>query len=340
YMGFTHSSEYSFFRNVRDTLRKEWCEKNNYNYISQIIAHQRSDVVQKRKTLQQQIKWAKEEKKDITNLQVQLEEVVTDPEEFVRARKAYHGMANAALRYTNRVIKASLVVVDPRILKLVRRFSPAHRNSIFRLASEHERLLQFIEAYPVLGLLIATNSLHFTAADVKLEIIKGAKIKEVCEVAGFPISFRKIKPQCAGFFILFKNDFINLDMRYKNVFRHLIPTKTMQQYRWMALLSDQCYRLTSLEQKSSWLNWLANVSLKEKDGKILVSHPIGSLKQDFGLFYDAFIEDPWPISVDFNGAMRRQQEWHLRENERRQRLLEEHDLMRKAERNKPFPDPF
>src|SRR5690606_1548590 len=63
-MGFPDSSENTFFRTVSDTSRKEWCEKNNYNYNSQIIAHQRSDVVQKRKTLQQQIKWAKEEKKD------------------------------------------------------------------------------------------------------------------------------------------------------------------------------------------------------------------------------------------------------------------------------------
>lgn len=366
--GFSSTEEYNIFRKVRERLRKDWCTKNNYNYVSSVIEYARDErsIVSRRKRLRDDIRMHKILKSESVNvLKQQLAEMDPDPEIHVKGRKAYHGMNRSALIFINTCLKFLVEQIDPRVLTLVRRFPLQARRSIYRFATEDPRYLQFTESFPVFAAFLSLsipirygNCSVRLRNDVKEAIRSGQKLKDVCAIADFPIEFRKIRPQGVIIFLNNKENFEHLQKRHPNTFRHLIPKKTMQQYRWLSLMSDCSYRIIEPNHKSDWFHWVASSLLKKHNDKFLLNLRIDNLKRDYQLFNDAFAAEPWNTKVDFDGAMRRQEDWHRREQERQRRIREEREAARRAleERNaaertirqakieaelkKPFPEPF
>lgn len=365
--GFSKTAEYSLFRSIRTRLRKDWFEKNNYNYVSNLINYinDSNSALSKRRELRYKLNIVKANKdySRVKKIKKQFAEIESEPEMHVNARKAYYGMNSAALLFTNRVLKFLVNQVNPAILALVRRFPIRCRKAIYNFIIKDPRYFQFTESFPMFGLFLSDFNLSsdLSSTDrnaLKERILAGEKIKTLCQVANFPIEFRKIKPQCGSVFLTYKDHFKNLQERYSDTFYHLIPKKTMQQYRWLSLMEDTSYRVLTPHLKYDWFHWVAYSSLKDHKGKPLLNLNIHSLRSDYQLFYDAFIVEPWGLKVDFDGAMKRQEDWHRRERERVLRvqaqraaaqlfLLErqrEEISIKNAELEallkKPFPEPF
>ena len=140
----------------------------------------------------------------------------TDKKLQERNRGVYHGLRCLSLQVINDLIgKALQQAADLDAVKAARRFTFAHRESIYRAAALSRRALQLTETFPVLAVAIYSDHwrLHRTAdfnnwdaqrieiADRKSTaahlVDRGARLREVAAVMNIPMTLRYIKPGMA-----------------------------------------------------------------------------------------------------------------------------------------------
>jgi hypothetical protein len=300
-------SEYYLFEKIRSYLRKSWDEKNDCDYLSLRIKHEKTLLGIK--NLQYDIKELKGDKKnkykdELKKKEIALKKLKAElPDILIRGRKAYHAANNNAIKITNRFVYKIREFIDDRILKLIMRFPCKHRSAVFCYCLENERYLQFLEVFPI-GILFLEN---------KDLILKGSKPNEIFKYPKSVSIFKNIKPQS----VFFKLHNIELLIKNNpNIFTDFMPRdNTMKQFRWFKLILKTSFPL-------DFSLWLARASISQLGRKI------EDLINEANLMLDAFRDKPWPLNVTWKGGMRRQEEWH------------EEILKRDFKSTIEFPDPF
>jgi hypothetical protein len=125
-----------------------------------------------------------------------------DSEQQARNRQIYHGLRLSSLSVINRLIGEGLeAAAQPNALALARRFRFRERYEIYRAAAGSHRALQLTNVFPTLGL--AIFGLPFSRANVglipeaKRLVEGGARLRNIAELTGIPMAFRKVKPGAA-----------------------------------------------------------------------------------------------------------------------------------------------
>jgi hypothetical protein len=136
----------------------------------------------------------------------------TDKKLQARNRGVYHGLRCFSLQVINDLIgKALQEAADADAVNAARRFTFAHRESIYRAAALSCRALQLTETFPVLAVAIYSDHYwrlrpiadfgNLDAADRRSTaehlVDRGARLREVAAVMNIPMTLRHIKPGVA-----------------------------------------------------------------------------------------------------------------------------------------------
>jgi PcfJ-like protein len=172
----------------------------------------------------------------------------TDKKLQARNRGVYHGLRCLSLHVINDLIgKALQEAADADAVKAARRFTLAHRESIYRAAALSRRALQLTETFPVLAVAIYSDywrrcptadfnnweAQRIEIADRKRTathlVDRGARLREVAAVMNIPMTLRHIKPGMAH---------LATDVFYQHPeFLNFLPDTTMRQRIWLLLVN-------------------------------------------------------------------------------------------------------
>jgi hypothetical protein len=150
-----------------------------------------------------------------------------DKKQQARNRGIYHGLRRLSLHVVNHLIGAALeAAADADAVKAARRFTFAHRESIYRAGALSRHALQLTETFPVLALAIYAEHWQVReygerhaeplgsqerfrireagAAELRLRkneaiklVVAGARLRDVARAMGIPMALRHIKPGVA-----------------------------------------------------------------------------------------------------------------------------------------------
>jgi hypothetical protein len=172
----------------------------------------------------------------------------TDKKLQVRNRGVYHGLRCLSLHVINELIGRALQeAADADAVKAARRFTFAHRESIYRAAALSRRALQLTETFPVLAVAIYSDhwrlrpTADFNNWDAqRIEIAdrkstaahlldRGARLREVAAVMNIPMTLRYIKPGVAHL----ATDVFSQHPEFLN----FLPDTTKRQRTWLLLVN-------------------------------------------------------------------------------------------------------
>lgn len=181
--------------------------------------------------------------------------------ERTERRKRYHGLKSYALKQTNIALSAARANADLEALRIAKRFKEDRRGLIYNLALKSDRVKQFIEAFPVAGVILSNHlrQRHYKlylpfadhpdyAADYAFDMIKdienGIKLKIIINKYKYPnITLKKIKPLASSCFGLNTNLFGSEANPLKNdllirLVNNYLPQQSMRQYRWAITINS------------------------------------------------------------------------------------------------------
>jgi len=322
------SNEYSLFTSIRNSIRQKHEQEFGESFATYMRSQKnlhtrwrlRSDLKRYKKDMPPSMRRA-----TLKQLKEASEEVSPEHRKIL-AR--HHGAASVAKKFTNKAVKILVSEADPDCLKIARRYDVGSRGLVYKYSLKNIRTRQMFETFPVLALLayrkesISNNPIH----DM---IVDGERMKRMCSVLGLNKVFRKIMPQNA--FLVSENlaKFQALHDRNRELFTDYMPTKTMEQYRWLKVIVNAGFAYQVIDDDalafSAWLGKALSTECKKH---------LRNLESFAGFMRDAYLELRWPDNVTWDSATDRQAKWHRMESERRE---EERQLRRKAEEEKPFP---
>jgi hypothetical protein len=129
----------------------------------------------------------------------------TDERQQIRNRGIYHGLRLLSLHVINDLIdKAIAEAADPDAIRAARRFTFAHRESIYRACAMDRRALQLTNTFPVLAIMIYSghrrqsdcNTTERTNYAAEL-VQRGARLRDVAAAMAIPMALRCIPPGAA-----------------------------------------------------------------------------------------------------------------------------------------------
>jgi hypothetical protein len=169
----------------------------------------------------------------------------TDKKQQARNRGIYHGLRCLSLHVINDLIgKALQEAADADAVKAARRFTLAHRESIYRAAALSRRALQLTETFPVLAMAIYSDHWRLRPARIDLAdrkstaahlVDRGARLRDVAAVMNIPMTLRHIKPGMAH---LATDVFCQHPELLKSM-----PDSTMRQRIWLLVVNSACGRV-------------------------------------------------------------------------------------------------
>ena len=329
---------------------------DSYEYT--LLAKARSHLWDKRKErgdfdFQDEVRY-RLNRRDMTK---QMKKEHPERESSAISRKAYHGTRAKAARMVNAMIKSCINEADEDALKLARRFGYTDRGEIYAHSVRHKYLMQLYEAFPLLAVrvLLRTKKIGGNIYDLYTDepiiidrehfidrVLSGEKMRVLADEVEIPMCLRGVKPQNTRFaeegFIL------TLAKEKPELFRHHMPTKTMEQYRWLKAL------LLTQAGGQDYIRWCAK--------RMPTKTRLAFLERSVRNMRDTFREEPWNDTVLWEGGYERSVAWHAEEQRRnleRQRLWQEqnqalHQEMDERQRKererlaaieaKPWPEPW
>lgn len=179
------------------------------------------------------------------------------------ARQKYHGVKAHALRVTNKCLAGARQNADIEAIKLARRFKEERRGAIYKLACKPERLKQFIDVYPVAGLMLAQRIERGIDPDTPYmieDIYNGIKLNTIVNKYNYPdISFKKVKPLAAGIIADIIRARCGAEGSYdllKKLINCYLPKQSMLQYRFAIMISN-FFRNLEYRGRDNNLRWQA-----------------------------------------------------------------------------------
>jgi hypothetical protein len=134
-----------------------------------------------------------------------------DKAQQARNRGIYHGLRQLSLCVINRLIgELHEAVNQPDAIRAARRFTLRCRERIYRAAAQSKHALQLADVFPVAALAIyadrwpalpyeASRDRHQRHQSLKAASLveRGARLRDVAAVLGFPMALRHVKPGAA-----------------------------------------------------------------------------------------------------------------------------------------------
>lgn len=153
-------------------------------------------------------------------------------------RRRYFGLGRVAARRVNQAMAESLTAADPNVLRVVRRYPIRFRAPLFTACCRLGiRVTQFCEIFPVLALVLFTKQFRSENMDATRRmredgqrmILRGERLRNIAEMLGFAMVFRRVKPGAA-------EQAVVTEVSDELVARYL-PETLPAQRRWFAAVS-------------------------------------------------------------------------------------------------------
>jgi hypothetical protein len=169
------------------------------------------------------------------------------PSDYIRVCKKIGAQKTKSIKYFNYLVKEIIKNANPECLRIARRFPAEYRLAIYIESLRDHKFAQLAEVFPLLACQILEvryrkqrriKAIFNSDDDYLNNVIEktdlSMKLKDLAELYKLPMCLRNIKPYCVEY--AYRYEAVKFAEKYPQAFHAFMPTKTMQQHRWLSVL--------------------------------------------------------------------------------------------------------